>query len=58
MPKGGRREGAGRKRPDGRKWHVVKMPLTPAEFEQIKEIPPDQRREILLQAHSQKQPPN
>ena len=52
MPKGGKREGAGRKpRQDGRKSRLVRVMLTDQEYEHIKAFTkPDQRREILIAA--------
>ena len=52
MPKGGARPGAGRKpRQDGRTLRIVKVALTDAEFERIKQLSTDQRREALIAAH-------
>lgn len=48
---GGRRLGAGRKpRQDGRRLRVLKVALTDAEFERIRKLSTDQRREALLAA--------
>lgn len=49
---GGKRSNADRKpgRADGRRWRIVKMPLTDIEFAAIRAIPPSLQREILLQA--------
>ena len=48
--RGGKRPNSGRKRrTDERRWRSIKMPLTDVEFTAIKTIPPEDRREILLQ---------